>query len=94
MLLIIKIICQHESCEKVGFATISRLICFVEKTPHSEWAGKKLSNAARRKCEDRDRWRDAIHRSCGVPTVNLTTGCDWMGRDGTGREASGRDGME
>lgn len=79
----------------VGFATISRLTCFVGKTTfRSEWAGKKLSNATLRKCEVRDRTADAVHGSCGAPKANLTTRCDWMGRDGTGRDRTRQDGME
>ena len=61
MPLIIKVISLNENFEKVGFATISRLTCFVERTkPHLEWAGKKPNNAVLRKCEDRDRRREAV----------------------------------
>ena len=46
MPLIIKVISLNENCEKVGFAKICRLACFVERTmSHLEWAGEKLNNA-------------------------------------------------
>lgn len=73
MPLIIKVISLNENCEKVSFAKICRLACFVERTTsHLEWAGKKLNNAVFRKCEDRDRWRDAVQFTDHVAPLRST----------------------